>query len=80
MGKFLPQFDRILLLSAPAHVIAERLRSRTNRQYGTQPEELAQVMELLQTVEPLLRRRADHVLDTTVPLHDTVAAVLSFAR
>ena len=31
MGKFLPQFDHVVLLSAPAEVIVERLATRTDQ-------------------------------------------------
>lgn len=54
MGKFLPQFDHVVLLSAPAAVIVERLATRTNNSYGKHPDEVARVLGLLQTIEPLL--------------------------
>ena len=76
MRKFVPQFDHIVLLSAPADVIAERLSRRTNNQFGKRPEELDQVMTVLRTVEPLLRKLADHEIDTRATLDEVVAAVL----
>jgi shikimate kinase len=76
MRKFVPQFDHIVLLSAPADVIAERLSKRTNNQFGKRPEELDQVMTVLRTVEPLLRKLADHEIDTRATLDEVVAAVL----
>ena len=76
MGQFLPRFDQIILLSAPADVIVERLRSRTTNPYGKHPDEVARVLDLLQTVEPLLRRVATHEIDTRVCLDKVVAAVL----
>src|SRR3954454_57377 len=39
-GKFYPQFEEIVLLSAPASVIIERLATRTNNPYGKRPDEL----------------------------------------
>jgi shikimate kinase len=75
-GKFYPQFDHIVLLTAPAHVIVERLATRTNNPYGKRPEEVARVLGLLQTVEPMLRRGAGHVIDTSGPLDQVVAKVL----
>lgn len=77
--KFYPQFDHIILLSAPAPVIVERLSNRTNNAYGKQPEELARVLNLKQTVEPLLRRAAGHEINTDAPLDELVAAVLRLA-
>lgn len=76
MGKFLPQFDHVVLLTAPAAVIIERLRTRTNNVYGKRPDEVARVLGLMETVEPLLRRVADHEIDTSVSLDDVVANLL----
>lgn len=78
-GTFYPQFDHVILLTAPAQVIVERLATRTNNPYGKRPEEVARVLHLLQTVEPLLRRGAGHVIDTTAPLDQVVAQVLRIA-
>src|SRR5262245_43913870 len=36
-GKFYPQFDHVILLSAPVPVIVERLATRTNNPYGKHP-------------------------------------------
>jgi dephospho-CoA kinase len=76
MRPFLPQFDHIVLLSAPADVIAERLATRTTNDYGKQPDEVARVLDQIQTVEPLLRRAAGHEIDTSAPLDQVVATVL----
>src|SRR5215471_11283565 len=73
MGKFLPQFDLVVLLSAPADVLVERLRTRTTNPYGKHPTEVARVLELVERVEPLLRRAAGHEIDTSVPLEEVVA-------
>src|SRR5689334_10024601 len=50
--RFYPRFDEIVLLSAPASVIVERLTGRSNNPYGKQPEQLAETLQLLKTVEP----------------------------
>ena len=75
-GMFYPQFDHIILLSAPAPVIAERLTTRTNNPYGSRPEDVARTLDLLESVEPLLRRGAGHEIDTSVPLDQVVTRVL----
>jgi len=75
-GKFYPLFDHVVLLTAPADVIVERLATRTTNPYGKRPEEVARVLGLPQTVEPVLRRGAGHVVDTNVPLAWVVAKVL----
>lgn len=78
-GQFYPQFDHIILLHAPAPVIVERLKTRTSNDYGKRPEELAETLEYIETVEPRLRAGADHEIDTTLPLDDVVAMVLAIA-
>jgi len=55
-GMFYPHFDHIILLTVPAGVIVERLATRTTNPYGKRPEEIARTLELVKTVEPLLRR------------------------
>ncbi len=79
MGKFLPQFDHVILLSAPAEVIVERLATRTTNTYGKRPEEVARTLELMETVEPRLRRVADHEIDVSAPLNEVVAILLRIA-
>ena len=74
--KFYPQFDEIVLFSAPADVIVERLKTRTNNPYGKRAHELAETLGYLETVEPLLRKSTGHEIDTTADLEDVVAAVL----
>jgi shikimate kinase len=69
-------FDFRVLLTAPRPVIAERLRTRTSNPYG-KGDELAQVLGDLEEVEPLLRRSADLIVDTTAPLPAVADAVLS---
>lgn len=75
-GKFYPQFDEVILFSAPTEIIVERLKTRTNNPYGKDPQELADTLGYIETVEPLLRKGADHEIDTGPPLEVVVAAVL----
>ena len=71
-------FDYRVLLTAPAPVLVERLRTRSGNGYGREPGELAQVLKDLEAIEPLLRRSADLVLTTTaVPPSDLADRVLA---
>jgi dephospho-CoA kinase len=74
--RFHPQFDHIVLLSAPADTLLARLAARTTNSYGKTARQRAQVLEDLQNVEPLLRRAAHHEVRTTVPLDDVVTIIL----
>lgn len=76
MVKFFPQFDRIILLSAPVPIIVERLVKRTNNSYGKRPEELDRVLEHVRIIEPKLRRAAGNEIDTSAPLGEVVEKVL----
>jgi shikimate kinase len=79
-GAFRDRFDVIVLLSVPAAVMASRLGSRAGSAYGTHPEELARSLRFKETVEPRLRSIAHAEIDTTAPLDDVVAALLTLAR
>jgi dephospho-CoA kinase len=80
MRAFLPQFDRVVLLTAPPGIIAERLATRTTNAYGKRPDEAARVLAQIETVEPLLRRIAAAEIDTSAPLDEVVASILRLAR
>jgi shikimate kinase len=80
MPKFFPQFDLIVLLSAPASVLVERLRTRTTNQYGKGPEEVARVLSLVKSVEPRLRRAAAYEIDTSAPLEEVVVTLLRLVQ
>jgi hypothetical protein len=64
-GSFYPDLDHIVLLSAPATIVRERVRSRTNSPFGKRPGELDRIMADLENVEPLLRAGCDLELDTS---------------
>jgi shikimate kinase len=79
-GKFYRQFDHIILLSAPAPLIVERLATRTNNPYGKHPDELAEVLRYVRTIEPLLRRSASLEVDTSAPVEQVIETVLGLVR
>ena len=74
--RFHPQFDHIILLSAPVEILRERLAARTSNSFGKAPEELRRVLDDVTAIEPRLRQIADHEVVTTAPLHDVVTAIL----
>jgi adenylate kinase family enzyme len=77
---FYPRFDHVVLLSAPAELVVERLRTRTNNPYGQRQDEITAALENLAEVEPLLRVSATLEVVTTVPVEvvaDTVLAHVS---
>jgi broad-specificity NMP kinase len=74
-GKFHPQLDHIVLLRAPTHVLIERLSSRATNDYGKNPDELARVLQHVETVESLLQRAASLEVDTSVSLDQVLQIV-----
>ena len=74
-ARFQPRFDVIILLSAPAEILAGRLASRRATRTARRPA-TSSVFDDLRAVEPLLRKAADYEIRTTMPLSDVVAAVL----
>ncbi len=74
--QFHPQFDIIILLSAPPETLLDRLAARTGNPYGKAPGDLSRVLADLRDVEPLLRQVAHHEVRTTMPPDDVVMAIL----
>jgi dephospho-CoA kinase len=69
-GKFYPRFDAVVLLSAPADVILERVAVRTTNDFGKPAAERELIMNDLATFEPLLRAGATAEIDTRAPLDE----------
>ena len=77
--RFHSQFDRIILLSAPAQVLTQRLATRTTNSFGKSAGEHLRFLADLREVEPRLRAIADCEIDTTIPLSQVVRAILQAA-
>ncbi len=78
--QFYDRFQDIVLLSAPLHVLVERVSSRANNPYGKTLEQQAEIASYLETVEPRLRRGATLELDGRVPasqLADAIEALMT---
>ena len=76
-GRFYPQFDAVVLLSAPAEVLLERIEHRTTNDYGKSSEERDLVLRHIVEVEPQLRATCTHELDASQPLPDIVAGLIA---
>lgn len=75
-GVFYSTLTHNILLTAAPTLIIERLMTRTNNPFGKDPGELERALALQAEIEPLLRRSATHVIDTSMPLEEVVAEVL----
>jgi shikimate kinase len=67
-GRFYGYFDAIVLLSAPAPVLLDRIESRTTNPFGKTREQRERILRDLAEAEPLLRRTCTHEIDATQPL------------
>jgi thymidylate kinase len=79
-GKFYPHFGAVVLLSAPAEVILDRVAGRTTNGYGKALAERELILHHLETVEPLLRAGCTHELDASRPLNDVVADLIAISE
>src|SRR5262245_27208891 len=79
-GKFYDRFDAVVLLSAPAEVVLERIESRTTNDYGRAPGERERILSDLAAFEPLLRATCTHELDATRPVEEVAAALFEIGR
>jgi len=76
MEKFFPLIDVTILLSAPSATILDRLATRPASGYGHSPDDRRKVVDLIATIEPLLRQVADFEIDTRQPVRVTVDEIL----
>jgi hypothetical protein len=79
-GKFYDRFDAVVLLSAPAEILLDRVAHRTTNDWGQGLGERELILFDLDTVEPLLRATCTHELDATRPLDEVVAALAAIGR
>ena len=79
-GRFYSRFDEVVLLTAPAAVLLQRIEKRTTNSYGKRPEERETVLRDLAEVEPLLRRTCTVEIDATQPLTSIVDQLAELGR
>ncbi len=79
-GRFYPRFDAIVLLSAPAQVLMDRIANRSENPYGKTPAERELILQHLAEVEPLLRRTCTHEVDAAQPLSSVVSQLAEIGR
>ena len=78
-SKFYDRFDAVVLLSAPASVLLDRVARRSTNTYGKSALERAEILADLAEIEPLLRQGCTHELDASRPLEEVVADLIAIA-
>jgi dephospho-CoA kinase len=72
-GRFYPQFDAVVLMSAPVEVLLSRIEHRTTNDYGKSTEERDLILMHVAQVEPLLRATCTHEIDASQSVDAVVA-------
>jgi dephospho-CoA kinase len=75
--RFYAEFDAIVLLSAPADVLLQRIDSRTTNRYGKSSDERKEILRNLAEVEPLLRPTCTHEIAATQPVERVVEELVT---
>jgi hypothetical protein len=76
-AQFYPRFDAVVLLSAPADLLLDRIATRTTNDYGKSSEERDLILRHLAEFEPLLRATCTHEVDVSDPLDVVVAQLVA---
>ncbi len=79
-GRFYERFDAVVLLSAPANVLLDRIATRSTNPYGKTPAQRELVLRDLAEVEPRIRRTCTHEIDATQPLVEVVNQLAELGR
>src|SRR5262245_33852037 len=80
MGKLFDVIDTVVLLSTPLDTLMDRLAARASEGYGHTTDERRKVAELIETIEPLLRRSAHSEINTARPVGNTVENILALVK
>jgi dephospho-CoA kinase len=79
-GRFYDRFDAVVLLSAPADVLLDRISTRTTNEYGKSPAERELILTHLREVEPLLRATCTDEIDASQPLAEVVERLVEIGE
>lgn len=77
MGRFLPRFDLVVLLSVPVDVLVSRVHTREGNDFGRRPGELERILADQREIEPLLRRIADLEIVTTMTVVEVADRIVA---
>jgi hypothetical protein len=75
-GRFYPDFDAVVLLSAPLDVLLRRIEHRTTNDFGETPGERERIISDFAAFEHRLRATCTHELDATQPIESIVAEMI----
>jgi hypothetical protein len=73
------RFNAVVLLTAPAEVILDRIARKSTNDFGKSSAEREMILNDLAKVEPLLSASCTHELDASRPLAEVVADLTAIA-
>ncbi len=79
-SQFYDRFDAVVLLTAPAGVMLDRVARRKTNAYGKNERERAEILADLAEIEPTLRQECTHVLDASRPLEEVVVDLITIEQ
>jgi dephospho-CoA kinase len=78
--RFYARFDAVVLLSAPADVLLQRIERRTTNPYGKTVEDRELILRQLEEVEPLLPATSTHEVDASRPVDEVVQRLVEIGE
>jgi dephospho-CoA kinase len=75
---FANSFSKVFTLQVDDETLKERLKNRTNNDYGKQPHELARLLEWNKGVEIWSKKRGTVLIDAAKDLNKVVDEILSY--
>ena len=78
-SSFYDRFDAVVLLTAPADVLLDRVARRTSNPYGKTALEAAEILADLREIEPELKAACTHEVDASRPLDEVVDELIAIA-
>lgn len=78
-GELYDRFDAVVLLTVDVEIALARVIERTGNPFGSTEAQREQIRRDFAEVEPLLRARATHVIDTSAQLSDVVTEIARIA-
>lgn len=79
-GELYDRFDAVVLLTVDVEVALARVSVRTTNSFGSTEAQREEIRRDFAEVEPLLRSRATHVIDTSAPFADVVDEIVAIAQ
>lgn len=79
-GQIYPYLDAVVTLTAPLHVMKERIMQRTDNPFGRSDSEWRKIVQDKEDFEALIIKGSDLTIDTTQPFPDTIDEIYRYIK